>query len=104
MVGPGSKPSYVHTSLGGSSECSLTWAGRICIRKRYRSSSAWCGCKMGGTLRLSLNLVSDVVGSTILLLLLLVIGPFAHDSFNLFRVMLLSGSKFHNFFFRIMTP
>src|SRR6266566_7913961 len=99
MVGPGSEPSYVHTSLGGSSECSWTWAGRICIRKRYRRSSAWCGCKMGGTRRQSLNLVSDVVGSTIMLPFLLVLGPFAHESFYLFRVMLLSGSKFHNFSF-----
>jgi len=46
-----------------------------------------------------LNLVSDVVGSTILLLLLLVLGPFAHESFYLFRVILFSGSKFHKFSF-----
>src|SRR6266566_2319903 len=99
MVGPGSKPSYVHTSLGGNSECSWTWAGRICIRRLNRCSSDWCGCKMGGTLRQSLNLVSDVVGSIILLLLLLVLGPFAHESFYLFRVTLLSGSKLHKFSF-----
>src|SRR2546429_2605181 len=70
MMGPGSEPSYVHTSTGGSSECSWTSAGRICTRKRYRCSSVWCGCKMEGTRKASLNLVSDVFGSVMMLPLL----------------------------------